>query len=103
MPSFMEAEYIFRSVAQLVESRSPKPVVAGSSPAWPVNLQKTRMKMKKIFQFFKECAGELRKVTWPTRSDVLSSTKVVFISTIIVALILGLLDWLFTEGLRLVF
>ena len=53
--------------------------------------------MKKIFQFFKECAGELRKVTWPTRSDVL------FISTIIVALILGLLDWLFTEGLRLVF
>ena len=27
--------------------------------------------MKKIFQFFKECAGELRKVTWPTRSDVL--------------------------------
>lgn len=59
--------------------------------------------MKKIFQFFKECAGELRKVTWPTRSDVLSSTKVVFISTIIVALILGLLDWLFTEGLRLVF
>ena len=41
--------------------------------------------MKKIFQFFKECAGELRKVTWPTRSDVLSSTKVVFISTIIVA------------------
>lgn len=26
----------YRSVAQLVESRSPKPVVAGSSPAWPV-------------------------------------------------------------------
>lgn len=59
--------------------------------------------MKKIFQFFKECAGELRKVAWPTRSDVLSSTKVVFISTVVVALILGLLDWLFTEGLRLVF
>ena len=87
----------------MVESRSPKPVVAGSSPAWPVNVQKTKKKKKKIFQFFKECAGELRKVTWPTRSDVLSSTKVVFISTIIVALILGFLDWLFTEGLRLVF
>ena len=59
--------------------------------------------MKKIMQFIRECAGELRKVTWPSRAEVLSSTKVVFISTIIVAIILGVLDWLFTEGLRLVF
>ena len=59
--------------------------------------------MKKFIQFVKECAGELRKVTWPTRTDVLSSTKVVFISTIVVAVILGLLDWLFAKGLFLVF
>lgn len=59
--------------------------------------------MKNIIKFVKECAGELRKVTWPTRSDVLSSTKVVFISTIVVAVILGILDWLFTKGLFLVF
>ncbi len=59
--------------------------------------------MKKIFQFIRECAGELRKVTWPTRNDVISTTRVVFISTIIVAVILGLFDWLFTEGLRLIF
>ena len=59
--------------------------------------------MKNIIKFVKECAGELRKVTWPTRSDVLSSTKVVFISTIVVAVVLGLLDWLFTKGLFLVF
>ena len=59
--------------------------------------------MKNIIKFVKECAGELRKVTWPTRSDVLSSTQVVFISTIVVAIILGLLDWLFTKGLMLVF
>lgn len=59
--------------------------------------------MKKIFQFFKECAGELRKVTWPTRSEVFSSTRVVFISTIVVAVLLGLLDWVFTQGYSLVF
>ena len=58
--------------------------------------------MGKIRQFCKECVGELKKVVWPTRSEVLSSVKVVFISTIVVALILGLLDWLFTEGLRLI-
>ena len=59
--------------------------------------------MGKIRQFCKECVGELKKVVWPTHSEVLSSVKVVFISTIVVALILGLLDWLFTEGLRLIF
>ena len=59
--------------------------------------------MKNIIKFVKECAGELRKVTWPTRSEVLSSTKVVFISRIVVAIILGVLDWLFTKGLMLVF
>lgn len=59
--------------------------------------------MNKIVQFVKECAGELRKVTWPTRSDILSSTKVVFISTVVVAAVLGLLDWIFTKGLFLVF
>ncbi len=59
--------------------------------------------MKKFFQFCKECVGELKKVTWPTRSEVLSSVKVVFVSTLVAAIILGLLDWLFTQGLRLVF
>ena len=47
--------------------------------------------------------AELKKVTWPTRNEVLSSVKVVFFSTLVVAVILGLLDWLFTQGLRLVF
>ena len=59
--------------------------------------------MKKFFQFCKECVAELKKVTWPTRNEVLSSVKVVFFSTLVVAVILGLLDWLFTQGLRLVF
>ena len=59
--------------------------------------------MNKIGQFFKECVGELKKVVWPTRKEVLASVKVVLISTIVMAVILGLLDWLFTAGLRLVF
>ncbi len=59
--------------------------------------------MKKIFQFCKECAAELKKVVWPSRSEAIASVQVVVISTIIIALILGLLDWLFTEGLRIIF
>ena len=58
--------------------------------------------MAKVIQFFKESRAELKKVVWPTREDVISSIKVVIISTIIVALILGLLDLGFTELFRIV-
>ncbi|MCQ2612560.1 MAG: preprotein translocase subunit SecE [Treponemataceae bacterium] len=59
--------------------------------------------MMKLFQFFKECGSELKKVVWPTREDVLSSVKVVLISTIVVAVVLGVLDFLFNTGMNLVF
>lgn len=55
------------------------------------------MFMAKVFRFFKESAAELKKVVWPTKADVLSSIKVVIISTVIIAVILGLLDFGFTE------
>jgi preprotein translocase subunit SecE len=57
--------------------------------------------MAKVIQFFKESRAELKKVVWPTRDDVVSSIKVVIISTILVALILGLLDLGFTELFRI--
>ncbi len=59
--------------------------------------------MGKIFGFFKECGVELKKVVWPTRDDVVSSVKVVIISTIIIAAVLGLLDILFSYGMSLAF
>jgi len=57
--------------------------------------------MKKIFQFFKDCVGELRKVIWPTRDDVIAGTKVVIISTILVAIFLGVVDFLCVKGIDL--
>lgn len=57
--------------------------------------------MAKVVQFFKESRAELKKVVWPTRDDVVSSIKVVIISTILVAVILGLLDLGFTELFRI--
>ena len=57
--------------------------------------------MAKVIQFFKESRAELKKVVWPTRDDVVSSIKVVIISTILVALILGLLDLGFTALFRI--
>lgn len=59
--------------------------------------------MAKVFTFFKECGAELKKVVWPSRADVISSVKVVIVSTIIIAIILGLLDILFSYGMSLAF
>jgi preprotein translocase subunit SecE len=59
--------------------------------------------MKKIIQFIKESYAELRKVIWPSRDDAISSVKVVIISTVIIAAVLGLLDILLLIGVRAIF
>jgi preprotein translocase subunit SecE len=59
--------------------------------------------MRKIVQFVKECYAELRKVVWPGRDDVVSSVKVVIISTVIFAAVLGLVDVLLLLGVQAIF
>jgi len=59
--------------------------------------------MRKIVQFVKESYAELRKVVWPGRDDVISSVKVVIISTVIIAAVLGLIDLLLLLGIRALF
>lgn len=59
--------------------------------------------MKKIVQFFKESVSELKKVSWPSREEVVSSTKVVVVSVFIFAAILGLVDFLLVTGIDKLF
>lgn len=59
--------------------------------------------MKKIIRYFKESYQELRKVVWPSKETVISYTKIVLISTIIFAILLGLVDFLLLRGLYLIF
>ena len=58
--------------------------------------------MAKVVQFIKESKAELKKVVWSTKEDVFSSIKVVIISTIVVAVVLGALDLGFSELFRLI-
>jgi preprotein translocase subunit SecE len=59
--------------------------------------------MKKFIKFFQESYAELKKVTWPTREEVGSSTKIVLISVAIVAIALGLVDYVLFKGIELIF
>lgn len=59
--------------------------------------------MKKIAQFFKDSFGELKKVVWPSKDSVIASTKVVLVSTLLVALFLGVVDFVLVRGIDLLF
>jgi preprotein translocase subunit SecE len=59
--------------------------------------------MRKLVQFVKESYAELRKVVWPGREDVISSVKVVLISTVLFAAALGLVDVLLLLGVQAIF
>lgn len=59
--------------------------------------------MNKVLTFFKESYAELKKVVWPSRQEVISSTWVVIISITIFAIVLGLVDFLLILGMDLIF
>jgi len=50
--------------------------------------------MKRIILFFQESFAELKKVTWPSRDEALASTRVVLVSTLLIAGMLGLVDFI---------
>ncbi len=59
--------------------------------------------MNKIKAFFSESYGELKKVVWPGRDSVASSTKVVIVSTALFALFFGVVDFVLLKGLFFIF
>lgn len=50
-----------------------------------------------IRKFYRETVAELRKVSWPTRSEAINLTRVVLIVILVMSTFLGLLDYLFTQ------
>ena len=49
-------------------------------------------------QFFREVRGELRKVAWPTRSEVINYSIVVLIAVVVLTALIFGLDFVFGEG-----
>lgn len=65
---------------------------------------KNLIKMRKIARYLKETYDELaNKVTWPTAKDLQSSVVVVSIASLIIALVVMLMDWVFSTGMQLAF
>jgi len=59
--------------------------------------------MGKIKAFLSETVVEMKKVVWPSWPSALSSMKVVLISTVVFAMLFGLVDYLLLNGLYTIF
>jgi len=53
--------------------------------------------LERIKNFFREVRAEFKKVVFPTREELIGSTWVVIISSIIVAVFLGVVDLVLTK------
>jgi len=56
----------------------------------------------KIKNFLKEVKIELKKVVFPTKEEVVGSTKVVLLLVLIVAIFLGFVDLLLSKLVKIV-
>jgi len=54
-------------------------------------------------EFFRDTAGEMKKVTWPTKNEVVGTTVVVIVSTIVFALFLWGCDVVFYKAIDFLF
>ena len=48
-----------------------------------------------IVRYFKDTRAELRRVTWPTREEAKNLTLIIVTVTVVMAVFLGLLDYIF--------
>jgi preprotein translocase subunit SecE len=59
--------------------------------------------VQKVITFFKEIRTEMTKVTWPTRHEIIGSTIVTVVVSIVLSVFIGIVDLLLDRGVRSVF
>ncbi len=113
---------IRRGLAQLVEHRSPKPRVVGSSPSAPASFnffisplncylkysllafiqKEKRIIVTNIFKFIQQSRQEASKIVWPTRRETTTTTIMVFIMVAILATFFLITDSIISFLLRVI-
>lgn len=61
---------------------------------------KSSNKDQSLVEFLQASWHEREKISWPTRAEVLNLTVVVIVSTIIVALYLGSVDYVLAQSVQ---
>lgn len=74
-------------MSKIVKTK-PKKVVPIKSRKGPVS-------------FLKEVNAELKKVTWPDRQELISSTIIVIVAVLIISVYIGVVDIIFSKMISL--
>ncbi len=92
----------YTGLAQLVEHRSPKPGVGSSSLS--SRAKEIEMKKFKLLTDIQESYTELRyKTSWPTRTQLVKSSCIVLIASIIIALIILVFDQIIDHFMHFIY
>ena len=87
----------------MVEHRSPKPGVGSSSLSSRANKEKMKL-FNKISTNIKESYNELvNKVSWPTRSQLVNSSVIVMVASIILSLVIFAVDWVIDGVMHIIY
>ena len=78
------------------------PVAAKRRPQ-PTQQPRTKEERTSPRTFLKEVRQELRKVAWPTRSEVVNYSIIVLVAVVILTALIATLDWLFGEAVLSLF
>ncbi|MDY7103530.1 MAG: preprotein translocase subunit SecE [Actinomycetota bacterium] len=67
------------------------------------NQPRQRQERTSPIQFAREVRQELRKVAWPSRSEVVNYAVVVLITLIVMTVFIAAIDWVFGEAILWLF
>jgi preprotein translocase subunit SecE len=63
---------------------------------------KAAKKENVVIKYLKETRAELKKVNWPSRQEATNLTLIVMAVTTFMALLLGLIDYIFAQLFKLI-
>lgn len=53
-------------------------------------------------KFLREVKAELKKVSWPTKQELISNTGIVFVAVMVVVALIWVMDAMFTQVLHFI-
>ena len=65
-------------------------------------VKKRRFSFAAVSKFFKEVVAELKRVSWPNKKELWTYTLAVLVFVLLMSAVIGGLDFLFAEGMKLI-
>lgn len=62
----------------------------------------SKLRDNAVTQYLRETWYELKKVSWPTRKEAVNLTLMVIAVTSFLAVVLGIMDWIFSAAFSLI-